>query len=187
MAAICVFCGSQSGVSPEYAAAADEFGRLLAQRSHTLVYGGGSLGMMGALADSVMAAGGHVIGVIPEHLAKVEIMHSRVPDMRITADMHQRKATMHSLADVYVALPGGFGTLEELFEVVTWAQLELHSCPIAVLNIAGYFDGLLALMATMTREKFISATCGRLFQVFNSVDELMHWIDLPGRIREADH
>lgn len=186
MASICVFCGSRAGTDAEYAAAASEFGRALALRDHTLIYGGGSVGMMGMLADSAMAAGGRVIGVIPEHLAKVEIMHARVTDMRITTDMHQRKATMHRLADAYVALPGGFGTLEEMFEALTWAQLELHARPIAILNTGGFYDGLLQLIRTMADKQFLSPSCASLVHVFGTVTQLVAWVDLrcPAAVTE---
>lgn len=177
MAKICVFCGSRTGHNPEFVRTATELGTLLAQRQHTMIYGGGSTGIMGALADAMLPLGGQIIGVIPTHLARPELMHSQVADMRITADMHERKALMHELADAYIALPGGFGTMEELFEAVTWAQLELHSRPIAILNTSGLYDGLIQLIHTMHREGFLSERCLQLLTVCRTIDELLEWLD----------
>lgn len=178
MARVCVFCGSRPGILSEFAEAAATLGTWLAEHGHTLVYGGGSTGMMGVLADAVLRAGGNVIGVIPEHLARPELMHYGVPDMRITRDMHERKAVMHRLADVYVAMPGGYGTMEELFEAVTWAQLELHACDVAVLNICGLFDGLSTMLDQMAEHEFLTPECRRHLQFFPTVDQLLEW--LPG-------
>ena len=176
MARICVFCGSRAGNTTEYAEAAAALGVLLAKNGHTLVYGGGSTGMMGIIADAVLSNAGQIIGVIPRHLARPELMHSGVADLRITADMHERKALMHHLADAYVALPGGYGTLEELFEAVTWAQLELHTREVKVLNIGGLFDGLVTMLDQMTESGFLSLACRRHLQVFSTIDELAHWV-----------
>jgi uncharacterized protein (TIGR00730 family) len=176
MAAFCVFCGSRSGDDPAFSAAARFLGRYLAENGHTTVFGGGSVGLMGVLADSALEYGGHVIGVIPQHLAKVEIMHDRVQDMRVTVDMHERKAAMHALADCYIVLPGGLGTMEELFEAVTWAQLELHARPIVVLNWSGFYDGLLQLIGHMKSHHFLSTRCQALLNIVNSEEELCEWI-----------
>ncbi len=176
MASICVFCGSRSGDSREFADAAATLGSLIAEYGHTLVYGGGSTGMMGAIADAVLAKNGKIIGVIPKHLARPELMHSGIPDMRVTVDMHERKALMHSLTDVYIALPGGYGTLEELFEAVTWAQLELHTRHVKVLNIGGLFDGLIDMLERMTEAGFLSTDCRRHLEVFSTVDQMRAWI-----------
>lgn len=181
MAHICVFCGSRSGDSRQFADAAETLGSLIADYGHTLVYGGGSTGIMGVVADAVLAKNGKIIGVIPQHLARPELMHSGVADMRITVDMHERKALMHSLADVYIALPGGYGTLEELFEAVTWAQLELHTREIKVLNIGNLFNGLVDMLARMTQAGFLSAGCSRHLQVFSTVDEMSQWISAIAR------
>ena len=156
MAAICIFCGSRPGQDPQYVQAARTVAEYLASKGHSLVYGGGSVGIMGILADTMLNLGGKVVGVIPKHLASVELMHSKVGDMRITTDMHERKATMHQLADAYITLPGGFGTMEELFETVTWAQLDLHARPIALFNQNGIYDGLITLLDHMIREDFLS-------------------------------
>ncbi len=152
---VCVFCGANAGVNPVFAAAAGELGALLARRGHRLVYGGGGVGLMGVLADAALDAGGEVIGVIPQALSALELAHPRVPDMRVVSGMHARKALMAELADGFVALPGGFGTLEELFEVVTWAQLGIHRKPIGLLNVAGYYDPLVAFLAEAAAQGFI--------------------------------
>ena len=176
MARICVFCGSRPGALPEFAEAAELLGIYLAQSGHTLVYGGGSTGIMGILADAILQNSGKVIGVIPQHLARPELMHNGVADMRITIDMHERKAMMHSLADAYIALPGGYGTLEELFEAVTWAQLEIHTREVAVLNISGLFNGLVTMLDEMTEQGFLSPDCRRHLKVFSNTAQLLEWV-----------
>ena len=176
MSRVCVFCGSRSGDDPEFINAARQLGEYLVSNGHTLIYGGGGVGVMGAIADTMLERDGKVIGVIPAHLARAEVMHPRVADMRITTDMHVRKALMHELTDIYVALPGGFGTMEELFEAVTWAQLELHARPIAVLNIAGLYAGLVALLDAMQARGFLSAQCRSLLTVFETTAALVKWI-----------
>ena len=176
MSHICVFCGSRPGDSRHFSDAAATLGSLIADFGHTLVYGGGSTGIMGVVADAVLAKGGRIIGVIPQHLARPELMHTGVADMRVTADMHERKALMHSLADAYLALPGGYGTLEELFEAVTWSQLELHTREVKVLNIGNLFNGLVDMLASMTEAGFLSANCHRHLEIFSTVDEMSAWI-----------
>ena len=156
--------------------AARQLGEFLALNGHTLIYGGGGVGVMGAIADVMLERNGNVIGVIPSHLARVEVMHSGGVDMRITADMHVRKALMHELTDIYIALPGGFGTMEELFEAVTWAQIELHARPVAVLNIAGLYDGLVVLLDAMRSRGFLSDQCRSLLTVFETTAALCEWI-----------
>ncbi len=180
MASVCVFCGSRSGDRPEYATLARELGEFLAANGHTLVYGGGSTGIMGAIADAMLKSSGHIIGVIPTHLARVELMHPAVTDMRITVDMHERKATMHRISDAYITLPGGFGTMEEFFEAVTWAQLDLHQRPIAIVNVHGIFDGLIQLMDAMMSSGFLSAKCRSLVTVVDNMDTLRAWLE--GRV-----
>lgn len=155
MTNICVFCGSSIGINPTYAAAARLLGADLARRGLGLVYGGGRVGLMGVLADAVLDAGGEVIGVIPEHLITKEIENRRIPDLRVVKTMHERKALMADLAHGFIALPGGFGTYDEFCEIVTWAQLGLHRKPCAILNIAGYYDALLAMFDHATAEGFI--------------------------------
>jgi uncharacterized protein (TIGR00730 family) len=141
---VCLYCGSSAGTDPVYAEAAAEFGRTLVARGHHLVYGGGSVGLMGVAADTVLGAGGQVIGIIPERLWGKEVGHRGLSALEIVPDMHTRKARMVALADAFVALPGGFGTLDELFEVLTWQQIGYHEKPVGLLNVNGYFDGLLA-------------------------------------------
>jgi uncharacterized protein (TIGR00730 family) len=155
MRSLCVFCGSKSGSRPEYTAAARALGGLLAQRGIELVYGGGNVGLMGSIADAVLAGGGRVTGVIPQSLVDKEVAHHGVTDLRIVQTMHERKALMNDLSDGFVALPGGFGTLDEFFEVLTWAQLGFHTKPCALLNVAGYFDPLLAALDHMAAERFL--------------------------------
>jgi uncharacterized protein (TIGR00730 family) len=155
MERLCVFCGSSPGARPAYAEAAAAFGRLLAAEDIGLVYGGGQVGLMGVLADAVLADGGDVVGVIPQALVDREIGHPGVPDMRVVGSMHERKALMAELADGFVALPGGLGTLEELFEVYTWAQLGLHQKPCALLNVEGYYDGIADFLSHAVAERFL--------------------------------
>jgi uncharacterized protein (TIGR00730 family) len=152
---LCVFCGSSFGARAVYREAAEEFGGLLARRGIELVYGGAHAGLMGALADAVLAGGGQVIGVIPEALVGRELAHSGLTDLRIVGSMHERKALMASLSDGFVALPGGIGTLEELFEVWTWSQLGLHEKPCALLDVAGFYAGLSAFMDHVVVQGFL--------------------------------
>ena len=177
MKSLCVFAGSSAGARPEYRAAAEELGRALAGRHVTVVFGGGHVGLMGALADAVLACQGHVIGVIPEALVAREIAHTGLSDLRIVSSMHERKATMADLADAFVALPGGWGTLEEFFEVVTWAQLGLHQKPCVLLNIAGYFDGLLSFLEHSIDERFVRRENRALVLVATSVSEMLDQLD----------
>jgi uncharacterized protein (TIGR00730 family) len=154
---VCVFCGSKMGVSSRFGEAAAALGAELVRRGWGLVFGGGSVGLMGVLADTVIDAGGEVIGVIPDALATKELLHVRVPDMRRVRDMHERKALMAELADAFLALPGGFGTFEELFEIVTWAQLGFHRKNVGLLNVDGYFDPLVELVDHAIQSGFIVA------------------------------
>lgn len=154
---ICVYCGSSPGARPEYRAAAETLGRTLARRGLGLVYGGGRVGLMGALADACLAAGGEVIGVIPEALQAWEVGHVGLTRLHVVASMHERKALMADLADGFVALPGGIGTLEELFEMWTWGQLGYHRKPLALLDVAGYFTRLEGFVAHMVAEGFLKA------------------------------
>jgi uncharacterized protein (TIGR00730 family) len=155
MRRVCVFCGASPGARPEYAQATTELARLLAAEEVGVVYGGGGVGLMGVLADAVLAEGGEIIGVIPRALVDREIAHRDVTDMRVVGSMHERKALMAELADAFIALPGGLGTLEELFEVYTWAQLGLHRKPCALLNVEGYFDGIEDFLAHAVGERFL--------------------------------
>ena len=157
MRSVCVFCGSSPGAQSVYADAAREMGRTLADRRIRLIYGGGHVGLMGVLADAAMAAGGDVIGVITEGLQLREVGHRGLADLRVVPSMHERKALMASLSDAFIALPGGAGTLDELFEAWTWTQLGIHRKPIGVLNTAGYYDPLLTFLSRAVAERFIRA------------------------------
>jgi uncharacterized protein (TIGR00730 family) len=152
---LCVFCGSSPGARPAYADAAEELGRRLVEREIGLVYGGGQVGLMGRLADAVLAEGGEAIGVLPEALVEKEIGHPGLEDLRVVGSMHERKALMAELADGFVALPGGLGTVEELFEVYTWAQLGLHRKPCALLDVDGYYEGIATFLAHAVAERFL--------------------------------
>jgi uncharacterized protein (TIGR00730 family) len=152
---ICVFCGASPGARPEYRDATAQLARMLTAEGIGVVYGGGGVGLMGALADAVLAEGGEITGVIPRSLVDREIAHRDVSDMRVVGSMHERKALMADLADAFIALPGGIGTLEELFEVYTWAQLGLHRKPCALLNVEGYYDGIADFLSHAVAERFL--------------------------------
>lgn len=152
---VCVFCGSRVGASPRYAEAAESLGRVLAQRHQRLVYGGGNVGLMGVLADGALQGGGEVIGVIPAPLMERELGHGGVTDLRIVGTMHERKALMADLADAFLAMPGGYGTLDELCEILTWSQLGLHAKPVGLLNTEGYFDAFLSFLTRSVEEGFL--------------------------------
>jgi uncharacterized protein (TIGR00730 family) len=154
MRRICVFCGSSLGARPAYREAAVEVGALLARRGLGLVYGGGNIGLMGALADATLEAGGEAIGVIPQALVAKEVAHRGLTELRVVETMHERKALMASLADAFLALPGGYGTLEEFIEAVTWSQLGIHRKPCGLLNVEGYFDPLLEFFDRAAAERF---------------------------------
>src|SRR5215475_2650578 len=155
MKRICVFCGSSSGSRPEYRVCAEELGTELIRRQIGLIYGGGNVGLMGAIADAVLRGGGEAIGVIPEHLMTREIAHKQLTKLHVVRSMHERKALMADLSDAFIALPGGFGTLEEFCEAVTWAQLGLHAKPCGILNVQGYYSPLLAMFDDAVREGFL--------------------------------
>jgi uncharacterized protein (TIGR00730 family) len=152
---ICVFCGSSSGVHIDYAQAAQAIGQLLCQRGIDLVYGGGNVGLMGVLADACLAKGGRVIGVIPQALVDEEVAHTGLTELRVVSSMHERKSVMADLADAFVALPGGYGTWEELFEVLTWSQLGIQRKACGLLNVRGYYDPLLELANKAVSEGFL--------------------------------
>ena len=155
MRRLCVFCGSSPGARPAYGEAAEELGRLLVAEGIGLVYGGGKVGLMGRLADAVLAEGGEAIGVMPEALVAKEIGHPGLDDMRVVGSMHERKALMADLSDAFVALPGGLGTVEELFEVYTWSQLGLHLKPCALLDVEGYYEGIATFLSHAVQERFV--------------------------------
>lgn len=170
---LCVYCGSSIGARPAYREAATTLGRLLAERKIELVYGGGHVGLMGALADGALAAAGRVIGVIPRALMARELGHTGIQDLRVVADMHERKMMMAGLADAFIALPGGWGTVEELTEMLTWLQLAIHAKPIGVLNVGGYFDPFLAFADRMIDEGFVRPEHRHLFSVESDPEALL--------------
>lgn len=155
MKSLCVYCGSSAGRRPVYVRNAEALGAEIARRGITLVYGGASIGLMGRLADSVLCAGGFVEGVIPQSLVDRELAHQGLTKLHVVGSMHHRKQLMAELSDGFVAMPGGLGTLEELFETLTWAQLGIHEKPCGLLNVSGYFDGLLEWLEHATEEKFL--------------------------------
>jgi len=178
MQRICVFCGSQVGTNGLYRQAATALGQLLVLHGYGLVYGGGHVGLMGVLADAVLASGGAVIGVIPESMVARELAHTGVTQLQVVPGMHERKARMAELADAFIALPGGYGTFEELFEVITWAQLGMHRKPIGLLNVAGYFDALKALVDQAIAEGFIRAEHRRLLTIADDPITLLQTLGL---------
>lgn len=170
---LCIYCGSSPGARVDYANAARTVGEALARRGIALVYGGGNVGMMGRIADAVLEVGGEVIGVIPHHLADKELAHERATEMIRVNSMHERKQTMADLSDGFIALPGGIGTLEELFETMTWLQLGLHRKPIGLLNVAGFFDEMLAFLDHMVAERFLKAEHRDLLIVSDDIHDLI--------------
>lgn len=173
MRSLCVFCGSSSGVDARYLVAARDLGQALASSGIRLVYGGASVGLMGAIADAALQAGGEVIGVIPEALERKEVAHRGLTDLRIVRSMHDRKALMAELSDGFVALPGGVGTLEELFEVWTWAQLGYHGKPCAIYNVAGFYDGLIAFLDHTAAAGFLRPETRQMLIVEDSPARLL--------------
>ncbi|HEX7156994.1 MAG TPA: TIGR00730 family Rossman fold protein [Burkholderiaceae bacterium] len=180
--AVCVFCGAAGGGDPGYVEAARRTGGLLAQAGIELVYGGGHVGTMGALADAALAAGGRVLGVIPRHLMRPEVAHQGLTELRVVDSMHERKQVMAERADAFLVLPGGYGTLDETFEIVTWRQLELHRKPVALVNLGGYFDHLLAFLAHAVHEGFVHAPQRRLLHAEKTSEAALAWLE-----REATH
>lgn len=170
---VCVYCASSQHADPEYATSARELGRLLAENGSTLVYGGGAIGSMGALADGVLEAGGEAIGVLPHFMDEVEWGHKRLTELRLVPDMHERKRTMLEAADAVVALPGGCGTLEELLEAITWKRLALFTGPIVIVNTRGYFDPLLAVLNRCVEERFMNERHRQMWSVVERVDQVL--------------
>ncbi len=170
---VCVYCGSSSGSNTAYAESAKQLAQALLQRDIGLVYGGASIGLMGELADAMLAGDGTVVGVIPKALAKKEVAHDGLSELTIVDSMHERKATMAQAADGFIALPGGLGTLEELFEMLTWAQLGIHSKPCAILNSAGYYNQLIAFLDKTVEEKFIKPVYRHMLVVDDNAVNLL--------------
>lgn len=173
MKRLCVFCGSDTGNQDAYAQAARRFGQLIVQQGMELVFGGGHIGLMGVIADAVLQAGGTAIGVIPQSLLDKELAHTGLSELRVVKTMHERKALMADLSDGYVALPGGFGTCDELFEILTWAQLHLHVKPVGLLNVSGYFDHLLAWLDQTVALGFVRPIHRQLLLASNDPEELL--------------
>jgi hypothetical protein len=184
-ASICVFCGSSPGADPRYAAAAETLGRLMGQQGRRLVYGGGNVGLMGILADAALDHGAEVVGVIPEHLLAREVGHDGVGQLRVVDSMHERKQVMAELADGFVILPGGLGTMEEFFEVWTWGQLGLHRKPYGILNTAGYYDGLLAFLDHAVRQRFVRPAHRGLLIEDTDPGELLRALDVHQPLEAA--
>jgi uncharacterized protein (TIGR00730 family) len=173
MKRVLVFCGSSPGARPEYVAGAEELGRLLAERELELVYGGASVGLMGALADSVLGAGGTAIGVIPTRLVELEVAHAGLTKLHVVETMHERKALMAELSDGVIAMPGGTGTLDELFELFTWRQLGLHRKPIGLLDVADYWRPLLAFLTHAVNERFLRDALFKTLLVERDAESLL--------------
>ena len=173
---ICLFCGSNKGTRAAYEQAACELGRTLAQRDIALVYGGGNVGLMGLVADAALEAGGEVVGVIPEHLVNWEVAHKGLTRLEVVGSMHERKARMFELADGFVALPGGFGTLDEMFEMLTWRQLGLGKKPCAFLDVNGFWQPLMTMLDTMVRERFLHAEQRSDLWHGGDIDALLAWM-----------
>jgi uncharacterized protein (TIGR00730 family) len=173
MKRLCVFCGSSAGSTPVYREATARFGQALVGRGLGLVYGGGHVGLMGVLADAVLAAGGEAIGVIPQALRDRELAHRGLTELHVVATMHQRKALMADLADGFVALPGGFGTADELLEILTWVQLGLHAKPVGLLEVNGFFQALQAWLDHCVAEGFLRAEHRRLLHCSDNAEELL--------------
>jgi uncharacterized protein (TIGR00730 family) len=184
---VCVFCGSQAGQLPEYERAARELARVLVAHDVGLVYGGGHVGLMGALADAMLARGGRVTGVIPHHLMRPEVAHQDLTELIVVDSMHERKRIMADRSDAFIVLPGGYGTLEEMFEMVTWLQLRLQAKPVGVVNVEGYFDSLLRFLEHCAQEGFIRRADWDLLIVERSPALLFELLQLHGAAIAKTH
>ncbi|WP_454056011.1 LOG family protein [Cupriavidus sp. Marseille-Q8015] len=183
MKSVCVYCGSSPGNRPEYAEAAALLGRTLAARGLALVYGGGKVGLMGIVADSVLAHGGTVVGVIPDALMQKEVGHRGLTELHVVRNMHERKQMMADRADAFIALPGGVGTFEELFETFTWLQLGYHDKPVGLLNVAGFYDGMLGFLSHAVHEGFLKPVHADLLHVADTADGLLVKLAAAPRVR----
>ncbi len=170
---LCVYCGSKNGNNPAYLEMATYLGRYCAQNQIRLVYGGASIGLMGQLANACLESGGEVIGVIPKHIVDLEVAHPGLTELKIVNSMHERKAVMADISDAFLAMPGGFGTMDELFEIVTWAQLQLHQKPIGLWNIAAYYDHLIQFIKKVEKEGFVSSKHMELICHNDKLDTLL--------------
>ena len=173
MARVCIFCGAHAGRTSRFREIAEETARAVVAAGYGIVYGGGRVGLMGAIADAALAAGGEVIGVIPAALATAEVAHGGVTQLHVVESMHERKALMADLSDAFVALPGGFGTMDEFHEILTWKQLRIHDKPIVLLNTDGYYDSLLALYDRMEDDGFLRAFSRELLATASTIDEMI--------------
>jgi uncharacterized protein (TIGR00730 family) len=180
---VCVFCASAAGAHPRYIEAATELGRRIAERGYGLLYGGATVGAMGAVADAALARGGAVVGVIPEVIREREIDHKGLTEQHVVATMHERKAMLSSRADAFVALPGGYGTMDEFIEIVTWAQLRIHARPCVLVNVGGFYDGLLAFLDHTVREGFIAPENRGLVQIARDPEDALALVELAWRER----
>ncbi|MBB6599392.1 TIGR00730 family Rossman fold protein [Luteimonas sp. MC1825] len=176
MKSLCVYCGSNTGAHPAYLRHAIALGTRMAQDGIRLVYGGGNIGLMGAVADAVLAAGGEVVGVIPKQLVDMEVAHLGLTELEVVASMHERKSRMFDLADAFVALPGGFGTLEEIVEMLTWRQLGISDKPCAILDVEGYYQPLIAMMDTMVAERFLHPGQREDLWTGGDIDAMLAWM-----------
>lgn len=184
---VCVYCGSRNGSSPAFRAAAQALGRLIGERGWRLVYGGGNVGLMGATADAALTAGAKVVGVIPERLLHLEVGHRELTELHVVPTMHERKRLMAEMADVFIAMPGGIGTFEELFEVWTWRHLGYHDQPIGLLNVEGFYDPLLAFMRHTLHAGFIDASQQAMLTVHDDPATLLDRLAAEaGRAQQAD-
>ena len=170
---ICVYCGSSPGKNPAYTKVAKDLGYALCDQGIGLVYGGAAIGVMGAVADAVLESGGRAIGVIPKSLAVKEVAHGSLSELHVVASMHERKAMMAELSDGFIALPGGWGTLEEIFEILTWAQLGFHKKPCGLLNVEGYYNGLISFLENAFEQQFVSDQCRPMLMTANQPSALL--------------
>lgn len=173
LTSLCVFCGARSGIDPAHVETARRLGTAIGRSGRTLVFGGGRIGLMGELARATAAAGGHVAGFIPEHLERVEVADVTLPELHVVSDMHTRKLGMFERADAFCALPGGLGTLDETFEILTWRQLGLHDKPVALLNAGGFWDPLIALVDRVIESGFAAGSDRRLFTVVDTPEDVL--------------
>jgi len=172
MKAVCVFCGSNTGLRPEFTEGARSLGKLIAERNYTLVYGGGNVGLMGELAQAAISSGGEVVGVIPEAIYRL-VDHAEITSLQVVPDMHTRKNTMYELSDGFIALPGGIGTIEELMEIYTWGQLGYHTKPVGICNIAGFYDAFLEFFRHMVDSQFLKPVHHKNLLVSDSPEKLL--------------
>jgi uncharacterized protein (TIGR00730 family) len=177
VSSVCVYCGSSDLVAQKFKTSAQIIGTEIARRGLRLVFGGGSVGLMGIVADAVLKEGGTAVGIIPEHICEREVQHNSLTELHIVPDMHTRKRMMVDRADIFIVLPGGFGTLDETFEILTWKKLKLHNDPIFLFNQDGYWDGMIALINKMIAEGFSQLSDLNLFKVVNNTDELFAELD----------